>query len=133
MDEFRLFLPNDIASIVGSVDEKGVLTFAIFAKTATPIRGTEMFDLMMRAFGHRVRAVAGVWRRGHEGSPSVNLDKVNERTGSGLSLEASIPQTWTFTRAARWGFTRVRLVHSEGTPGNYTKIDILLEKAEGPQ
>ena len=89
-----------------------------------------MFDLMMRAFGSRVRAVLGVWRRGFQGSPSLNLDRVNERTATGVSLRDAVEQTWTFTRAARWGYTRVARVDSEGTQGQYTKIDVLLEKAE---
>jgi hypothetical protein len=129
MAEFRLFLPDDLAGILGSVDENGVLTFVVFAKAESPIRGTEMFDLMIRAFGDRVRAVLGVWRRGYEGSPSVNVDKVNERTSTGLSLEEAIQQTWTFTRAARWGYSRITRVDIDGTPGHYTKIDVLLEKA----
>lgn len=133
MAEFRLFLPDDLGGVMGSVDESGVLTFVISAKAESPIRGTELFDLMVRAFGNRVRAVLGVWRRGFEGSPSVNLDKVNERTAAGASLMDAVQETWTFTRAARWGFTKVTLVGAEGTPGRYTKIDLLLEKAEGPR
>ncbi len=132
MAEFRLFLPDDDGCVIGSLDEQGVLTFAIFAKAESRIRGTEMFDFMMRAFGDRVRAILGVWRRGYEDSPSVNLDKVNERTGAGVPLEESIRQTWTFTRAARWGLTRVTRVDTEGGPGAYTKVDVLLEKAEEP-
>jgi hypothetical protein len=92
-----------------------------------------MFDFMMRAFGGRVRAMLGVWRRGYEGSPSVNLDRVNVRTAAGLPLEESIRQTWTFTRAARWGLTRVARVDTEGSPGRFTKIDVVLEKAEEPE
>jgi hypothetical protein len=131
MAEFRLFLPDDAGGIIGSVDDAGVLTFIISVKPDAPIRGTELFNLMLRAFGDRVRAVLGVWRRGFEGSPSVNLDKVNERTGAGVSLMDAVRETWTYTRAAHWGFTRITLVNIEGTPGNYTKMDVLLEKEEG--
>lgn len=130
MADFRLFLPDDASGIIGSVDDTGVLTFIISVKPESPIRGTELFDLMMRAFGDRVRAVMGVWRRGFEGSPSVNLDKVNERTSAGVALMDAIRETWTYTRAARWGFTRITLAGTEGTPGLYTKIDVLLEKEE---
>lgn len=131
MLEFRLLLPDNVGAILGEVDENGVLTFAIFAKAESPIRGTELFDLMLRAFGDRVRAVLGVWRRGFGGSRSVNLEKVNERTAAGASLTDAVRETWTFTRAARWGFTRITRIDVEGTPGGYTKIDVLLEKAEG--
>lgn len=130
MAEFRLFLPEDVGGILGSLDETGVLTFFIAVKPESPLRGTELFDLMLRAFGGRVRAVMGVWRRGFEGSPSVNLDRVNQRTGAGTSLMDAVRETWTYTRAARWGFTRIALVALEGSPGDYAKVDVLLEKAE---
>ena len=133
MLEFRLLLPDNVGGILGEVDEQGVLTFVVSAKAEAPIRGTELFDLMLRAFGDRVRAVLGVWRRGFEGSPSVNLDKVNERTAAGVPLREAVRETWTFTRAARWGFTRITRVVVEGTPGSYTKIDVLLEKVEEPR
>lgn len=133
MVEFRLLLPDNVGGILGEVDDKGVLTFVVSAKAESPIRGTELFDLMLRAFGDRVRAVLGVWRRGFAGSPSVNLDRVNERTSAGVPLTDAVRQTWTCTRAARWGFTRVARVVVEGAPGNYSKIDILLEKGEEPR
>ncbi|HVS39198.1 MAG TPA: hypothetical protein VMS17_26815 [Gemmataceae bacterium] len=128
MADFRLFLPDDAGGVMGEVDERGVLTFFICAAAGSPIRGTELFYLMMRAFGDRVRAVQGVWRRGYGGSPSVNLDRVNERTAAGASLMSAVRATWTYTRAARWGFTRATPIGVEGTPGSYTKIDVLLEK-----
>ena len=74
MAEFRLLLPND-RGIIGSLDDEGCLSFLVVAGEGSPIRGTEMFDLMMRAFGDRVRSILGVWRRGFEGRASVNLDK----------------------------------------------------------
>jgi hypothetical protein len=128
--EFRLFLPEEVGGILGSLDERGVLTFFISVKPESPLRGTELFDLMLRAFGDRVRAVLDVWRRGFEGSLSVNLDRVSERTEAGVSLLDAVRETWTCTRAARWGFTRITLVSVEGTPGNYNKLDVLLEKEE---
>ncbi len=130
MAEFRLFLPEDVGGILGSMDDEGVVAFVVFAKAESPIRGTELFDLMLRAFGGRIRAVLGVWRRGFAGSPSVNLDKVNERTAAGVPLMDAVRETWTCTRAARWGFTKVTLVNVEGTPGSYSKIDVRLENAE---
>jgi len=51
MAEFRLFLPDDAGGIIGSVDDDGILTFIISVKPESPIRGTELFDLMLRAFG----------------------------------------------------------------------------------
>jgi hypothetical protein len=133
MAEFQMFLPDDVGGIFGEGDERGVLTFAVFAQAGSPFRGSELFDLMLRAFGGRVRAVLGVWRRGFEDSPSVNLDKVNERTAAGMPLLDAVQETWTFRCAARWGFTKVTLLDVQGTSGNHTKIDVLMEKVETPQ
>ena len=58
------------------------------------------------------------------------MDKVNEKTVDGMSLMDAIQETWTFTRAFRWGFSKVTVVGIAGTPGHYTMIDVLLEKAE---
>lgn len=131
MADFRLLLPDD-RGIMGSVDNQGVLSFVVIAGEGSPIRGTEMFDLMMRAFGFEVRAIAGVWRRAFEGQPSTNLDKVNELTATGMPLEEAASQTWTATRAERWGFTRLRVVGMPvGSAGNFSKIDVLIEKTGG--
>jgi len=128
MAEFRLFLPDGQA-IMASLDSEGVLAFVIQAGEGSPIRGTEMFDLMMRAFGTRVQAIDGVWRKASEGGVSTNLDKVNELTAAGLSLEDAVHSTWTATRAARWGFRKVTLVGTpEGRPGSFTRIDVRIEK-----
>src|SRR5689334_8285211 len=99
----------------------------VLAGEGCPIRGTEMFDLMMRCFGERVRGIRGVWRRGFGGRPSVNLHKVNELTAQGVALTEAITHAWTVTRAQRWGFTKVTLLgQPEGLPGTYTKIDVLI-------
>jgi len=132
MDDFRLLLPDD-HGIIGTLDEQGVLSFVVGVAEGSPIRGTEMFDLMIRAFGPRVRAIAGVWRRGFQGKKSVNIDKVNELTATGISLEESVRGTWTATRAARWGFTKVSIIQSPtGVPGSFTKIDVLMERSTDP-
>jgi hypothetical protein len=128
MADFRLLLPDD-RGIIGTLDEQGILTFVVIAGEGSPIRGTEMFDLMMRAFGEQVGGIRGVWRKGFEGQSSVNLDKVNELTAEGMPLDEAMKQTWTVTRAQRWGFRRVTLLaEPEGSPGAYTKMDVLIEE-----
>ena len=72
MSEFRLVLP-DGRGILGSTDESGMLSFVIVAGKGSAIRGSEMFDLMMRSFGSSVRGIAGTWRRGFEEQPSTNI------------------------------------------------------------
>ena len=130
MADFRLLLP-DGQGIIGSLDDRGHLTFVILAGENSPIRGTEMFDLMMRAFGEKVLGICGVWRKGHQGQPSVNLDKINELTGSGVRLEEAVLRTWTVTRASRWSYSKVTIIGiPDGIPGDFRKIDVLLEKAE---
>ncbi len=128
MADFRLFLPDD-RGILATLDEQGIVTFVVMAGEGSPIRGTEMFDLMMRAFGAQVRGIRGVWRRGYQDQPSTNLDKVNELTSWGVPLAEAVLQAWTVTRARRWGFTRVSIVgEPQGAAGAYTKIDVLIEK-----
>ena len=108
MADFRLLLPDD-RGIIGTVDEQGILTFVVMAGEGSPIRGTEMFDLMMRAFGKQVRGIRGVRRRGFGGTSS-NLDKVNELTAQGTPVDEAVKHAWTVTRAARWGFKRVSVL-----------------------
>jgi hypothetical protein len=88
-----------------------------------------MFDLMMRSFGEQVRGIRGVWRQGFQGRPSINLDKVNELTARGMTLIDAIKETWTATRAERWGFVKITVLGDpEGNSGAFKKIDVLIEK-----
>ena len=80
---------------------------------------------MMNAFGSDATGIEGVWRKGN--GPSINIDKVNELTGKGLSIEDAVLQAWTVTRARKLGFTKVSIVNHEGSPGNYRKVDVLIE------
>ena len=114
------------AAIYGELDDHGIVTFAVQAAPDSPIRGTELFRRMMLAFGDEARAIQGVWRKGTH--PSINIDKVNELTGAGLPIEDAIHQTWTVTRAKKFGFTRTKILYQEGLAGSYTKIDVLIEK-----
>jgi hypothetical protein len=115
------------AAIYGEVDDHGTVAFAVQALPDSPIRGTELFRRMMLAFGDEARAIQGVWRKGTE--PSINIDKVNELTRAGMTLEKAICQTWTVTRAALLGFTKAKVLgDAVGSPGAYTKIDVLIEK-----
>ncbi len=115
--------------IIGSLDENGLLTFAVEAGPASSIRGAELFDRMMKHFGHEVRAIQGVWRKSNQGRPSTNIDKVNELTRQGMLLEDAILKPWTVTQAKKWGFDQVHVIGLiEGIPGAYTKIDVLIEK-----
>jgi hypothetical protein len=68
---FTLWASEDEGKgIHGVVNADGVLTFVVEAGKGSPIRGTELFNRMMAFFGDRVRAVQGVWRKGHHGDPA---------------------------------------------------------------
>ena len=111
------------------MEQAGVVTFFIFAGEGSSIRGTELFNRMMHFFGGDVQAIHGIWVRNTQGLPSTNIDKVNELTHAGLPLEDAIQQAWTVTRARKLGFQRVRLLNMpEGTPGSYTKVEVLIER-----
>jgi hypothetical protein len=115
--------------IIAELNEKGVVTFAVDAGEGSSIRGTELFNRMMAYFGTDARVIQGVWRKSPSGRPSANIDKVNELTGAGMSLEDAIQRAWTVTRAKKLGFTNVSVLDlPEGSPGAYVAIDVLIER-----
>ncbi len=118
--------PSKKAAITGELDSLGIVTFVVYAAADSPMRGTELFRRMMNAFGDDATAIHGVWRKGF--SPSINIDKVNELTGKGAAIEDAVLHAWTVTRARKIGFTKVRVTYQQGSPGNYRKIDVLIEK-----
>ncbi len=108
--------------ILGYMDEDGVVTFAIEAGQGSPIRGTELFNNMMRYFGEEANAIRGVWCSG------TNLTKVNELTAKEIPLAEAVTEAWTVTRARKLGFDRVKVVLQQGSPGAYTQVDVRIEK-----
>jgi hypothetical protein len=129
MTPFMVFAynhPSQKAAITGELDVFSTVTFAVYAAPDSPIRGTELFLRMMNAFGDNAKAIEGVWRKGT--SPSINIDKVNELTGQGTPIEDAVMHAWTVTRARKLGFTNVSVTYQQGSPGNYRKIDVLIEK-----
>jgi hypothetical protein len=128
MKSFVLVTPEG-KGIIGELDLNGVVTFAIEAGTGSSVRGTDLFNRMMDHFGTSALAIHGTWRRGTSQRPSTNIDKVNELTGLGMSLEDSVHQAWTVTRAKKQGFTKVRVLgQPEGSQGAYTRVDVLIER-----
>lgn len=125
---FVLLTPEG-KGVLGSLDQQGVVTFVVEAGEGSSVRGTELFNRMMEYFGEEVCAIHGVWRKGPQGAPSTNIDKVNALTGAGVPLEEAVYQAWTVTRARKLGFTRVRVLgQPDGQPGAYVRIDVLIEK-----
>lgn len=66
-----------------------------------------------------------------ENSPAnKNLGIVNKLTAQGIPLEKAVMQTWTANQATKYGFTKLRILLQQvkGTPGNYTKVEVLFSK-----
>jgi len=124
--EFGYHHPSQKGAIAGELDILGVVTFVVFAEPDSPVRGTELFNRMMIAFGDDAKAIQGVWRKGS--LPSINTDKVNELTGKGASIDNAVRHAWTVTRARKLGFAKVSVIHQDGSPGNFQKIDVLIER-----
>ena len=118
--------PSQKAAISGELNAFGIVTFAAYAAPDSPIRGTELFLRMMNAFGDDAKAIEGVWRKGT--LPSINIDKVNELTGKGMLIDDAVLHAWTVTRARKLGFAKVSVTYQQGAPGNYRKVDVLIEK-----
>ena len=128
MMEFNYRHPSRKAAFLSELSDQGVATFAIRAQPDSPIRGTELFGLVMRAFGDDVRAIEGVWRKGKGTGPSINIDKVNELTAMGIPLIDAIGKTWTVTRAQKYGFANLAVTYKLGAPGHFKKLDVMISK-----
>jgi hypothetical protein len=82
---------------------------------------------MMLAFGEDAKAIRGSWSKGL--APSINIDKVNELTAAGRTLDEAIHAAWTVTRARKLGFNRVKVVgQPEGVSGAYVSLEVLIEQ-----
>lgn len=67
-----------------------------------------------------IKGVRGDWTSGD------NLDTVNRLTAGGqLSLEDAAKQTWTFQQAMRKGFARYQSIDAQGSPGQYSSVDVV--------
>jgi adenosylcobinamide amidohydrolase len=81
----------------------------------------------MLAFGDDAKVIEAVWRKNLD--PSSNIDRVNELTAAGMSLDEAIQQAWTVKQAMKAGFSNASVVGMpEGTIGNFTKIDVIIER-----
>ena len=99
---------------IGAVLQSGDVTFEIrtvdkISGDRETVRGSVLFDMMMRQFGIRVLSITGIWYDG------TNLDDLNRLSGSGLNLQEAAAQTWTGRQAARHGFTAVKLLEKIGS------------------
>ncbi len=110
--------------IIGELVSGGELSFIIenLPKDGTGCPGKWMFDTMMQHFGSAVNGIQGNWTYG------VNLATVNDLTAKGASLEEAAKQTYTAMRARDWAFSNVRVVQSMGSPGSYSRVNVIFTK-----
>jgi hypothetical protein len=108
--------------IYATIGEDGFVEFKIHTE-GTDVRGTDLFNRMMRAFGGRVRGIWGMWPTG------TNFDQVNELTAQGIPLAEAVTRTWTAHRARDFGFGKA-VIRGEplGIPGAYTRVVVQFVK-----
>jgi hypothetical protein len=108
--------------IYATISEDGFVEFKINTE-GTGVRGTDLFNRMMQAFGGRVRGIWGMWPTG------TNLNTVNELTAQGVPLAEAVTRTWTAYRARDFGFG-MAVIHGGpiGAPGAYTKVVVRFVK-----
>lgn len=123
---------NDYGSktsgVMGSINDEGVLDLIILAKEGVTPTGSEMLDEVMGKIGGNARGMGGTWLGG--GDMADNLDSFNAGIQSlKLSPEEAARLTFTGKMATKYGFTgKVEIRKLEGTPGNYTKVQVVFWK-----
>lgn len=97
-------------------DEKGVRSHYL--------KGKEKFAEIMRHFNSKVKRISAHWVHGD------NLAEFNRLTGSPLKMDPfeAAEKTWTGKNASEFGYTEVKIKYLEGSPGNYTDVEIDFEK-----
>lgn len=114
------------ASARGEITPRGELSITMRTvledgTRSTVLRGAEQFQRILNYFAGRFTSIKGSWQYG------TNLAKINELTGKGMSLEAAAAETWTGQQAAQAGYKAVRILNTQGTPGNYTSVQVRFE------
>ncbi|WP_065586081.1 hypothetical protein [Gilliamella sp. App4-10] len=109
----------------------GIIDFKINAVNS-PIRGSDMFSQMMNHYGENVKSIRGNWMNLEKSATNKNLGIINKLTSQGVSLEEAVTHTWTANQAAKYGFSQLEilLARVKGTPGNYTKVEVLFSKSK---
>ncbi|MFD5888860.1 RICIN domain-containing protein [Streptomyces sp. NPDC060334] len=123
---------NDYGSkshgIMGSIDSDGILNLIVLAEEDLTPTGSVMIAEVMEKIGGNAKGIRGTWLGG--GDMKDNLDSFNAGIQSlMLSPEEAARLTFTGKMAAKYGFTgKVDIVKTVGTPGNYTKVEVVFWK-----
>ncbi len=87
--------------------------------------GTWLFEQACMYFEQQnvtINGIRGDWTFG------TNLATINSLTANNqMTLEEAAvhPTLWAFQRASSKGYTNVTILDSDGSPGNYTSVDVL--------
>jgi len=92
-------------------------------KDGTGCPGKWLFEVAWEHFlgsGVIVKGIRGDW------TFADNLDVVNRLTvNNQMPVEAAARQTWAYGRAYSKGFSSVVVIDTDGSPGNYSGVDVL--------
>lgn len=114
----------------GSITPRGELSITLRAELetgqrSTLLKGYEQFQAILSFFEGQFTAIKGSWQFGS------NLARFNELTAPGpgqLSPNAAAAATWSGQQAAAAGFRTVQVTNLQGTPGNYTTVQVLFTR-----
>jgi hypothetical protein len=112
--------------ILAGLDEEGIVNTivkVVETDAATAPTGGEMFLNAMEALKSGARGVRGNW--GDGGALKDNLDSFNAGIQNMLSPADAARGTFTGKMAARYGFTKVTFEKLVGSPGEYTKVEVV--------
>jgi hypothetical protein len=107
------------AQLVAGGELKLVIRTEFQGQRSAALRGSEQFQAILRHFSGKVRGIKGEW------TYETNLMKFNELTAGGKSAREAALGTWTGEQAAANGYRNVIVRTLDGTPGSYTKVDVL--------
>lgn len=111
----------------GTVSSRGELSISIRTRLesgvrSTLLRGREQFQRILQFFEGGFTSIKGNWQFGS------NLARFNELTAQGVAPAEAALQTWTGQQAAAAGFRTVRVLSLEGSPGEYTSVQVLFNQ-----
>jgi hypothetical protein len=114
--------------VMGSIDNDGILNLVVLAKEGVTPTGSEMIADVMEKIGGNAKAIRGTWLGG--GDMKDNLDSFNAGIQSLMLTEKEAARrTFTGKMAAKYGFNgEIDIVTRVGTPGNYTKVEVVFWK-----
>jgi hypothetical protein len=117
VSEFYEDFPG-FGGIYATLDEHGVMELVIRLEKSAPIKGHQLFSRAVENFASELKVIRGHW------TWSVNLERVNELTATGSSLENAVMLTWTARQAFSHGYTNTEVIGSAGVAGAYTAIHV---------